>query len=174
MPKLSCDVQNNIKSLILKKLSLREISKLTNVPKSTIERYAKEKKIKTEGASGRKKKLNSRNVTYCVTQLCSNQVKTAQELVKTLEKDQGVKVHRTTIANSEKNRKDRLAFAKSHKDWTVEDWKTVIFSDETKINRFGSDGQKWTWFRGRKFATEKCGPNNETRRGPFNDMGVLH
>jgi len=30
-------------------------------------------------------------------------------------------------------------------DWTVEDWKQVIWSDETKINRFGSDGRKWCW-----------------------------
>ncbi|KAI8086797.1 uncharacterized protein BX664DRAFT_387161 [Halteromyces radiatus] len=26
--------------------------------------------------------------------------------------------------------------------WTVEDWRRVIFSDETKINRLGSDGTK--------------------------------
>ncbi len=50
-------------------------------------------------------------------------------------------------AISEKNRKERLAFAKYHKNWTVEDWKTVIFSDETKINRFGSDGLTWSWCR---------------------------
>ena len=151
-------MQNNIKSLILKKLSLREISKLTNVPKSTVGRYARKMNIQTEGIKGRKKKLNARNVTHCVTQLCSNKVKTAQELVKTLEKDKGIKAHRTTIARalneagmkagskkkkpaiSEKNRKERLAFAKSRKEWTVADWKTVIFSDETKINRFGSAG----------------------------------
>jgi transposase len=32
-----------------------------------------------------------------------------------------------------------------HQHWTVEDWKTVIFSDETKINRWGSDGRQITW-----------------------------
>jgi hypothetical protein len=41
--------------------------------------------------------------------------------------------------------KDRFLFAQRHKDWTVEDWKRVIWSDETKINRFGSDGRKWCW-----------------------------
>ena len=41
---------------------------------------------------------------------------------------------------SAKNIKKRLEFAKYYKDWTVEDWKHVIWSDETKINRFGSDG----------------------------------
>ena len=38
-----------------------------------------------------------------------------------------------------------MDFAIAHKDWTVEDWKRVIWSDETKINRFGSDGRKWGW-----------------------------
>ncbi|KAJ8501832.1 hypothetical protein ONZ51_g375 [Trametes cubensis] len=33
----------------------------------------------------------------------------------------------------------------SKKDWTVEDWKRVVWSDETKINRIGSDGRKWVW-----------------------------
>jgi long-subunit acyl-CoA synthetase (AMP-forming) len=41
--------------------------------------------------------------------------------------------------------KDRLDFAISHQDWTLEDWKRVVWSDETKINRLGSDGRKWVW-----------------------------
>jgi hypothetical protein len=44
-----------------------------------------------------------------------------------------------------RHRKDRLDFAESHKEWTLEDWKRVIWSDETKINRLGSDGRKWVW-----------------------------
>ena len=36
-----------------------------------------------------------------------------------------------------------MDFAEAHKDWTVEDWKRVIWSDETKINCLGSDGKKW-------------------------------
>lgn len=44
-----------------------------------------------------------------------------------------------------KQRQDQLDFAIVHKDWTVEDWKRVVWSDETKINRLGSDGKKWAW-----------------------------
>jgi hypothetical protein len=32
-----------------------------------------------------------------------------------------------------------------HKHWTVEDWKRVIWFDETKTNHLGSDGRKWDW-----------------------------
>ncbi|KAG1009223.1 hypothetical protein G6F25_014359 [Rhizopus arrhizus] len=35
----------------------------------------------------------------------------------------------------------------AHKDWTVDDWKRVIWSDETKINRFNSDRRTWAWIR---------------------------
>ena len=46
---------------------------------------------------------------------------------------------------SKRHRKARLDFAIQYKDWTLEDWKTVVWSDETKINRLGSDGRKWIW-----------------------------
>jgi hypothetical protein len=46
---------------------------------------------------------------------------------------------------SKRHRQERLDFAIQHKDWTVEDWKKVIWSDETKVNRLGSDGRKWVW-----------------------------
>ena len=38
-----------------------------------------------------------------------------------------------------------LDFALAHQDWTVEGWKLVVWSDETKINRLGSDGRVWGW-----------------------------
>lgn len=43
------------------------------------------------------------------------------------------------------HRKARLEFAERHAEWTLEDWKRVIWSDETKINRLGSDGRKYVW-----------------------------
>jgi hypothetical protein len=38
-----------------------------------------------------------------------------------------------------------LNFARYYKNWTVEDWKRILWSDETKINRIGSDGKIYTW-----------------------------
>jgi len=48
---------------------------------------------------------------------------------------------------SVKHRKARLAFALEHQTWTVEQWKQVVWSDETKINRLGSDGKEYVWIR---------------------------
>ena len=41
--------------------------------------------------------------------------------------------------------KARLDFAETHKYCTLNNWKRVIWSDETKINRFGSDGHQFVW-----------------------------
>lgn len=38
------------------------------------------------------------------------------------------------------NRLARLEFAREHLNWTPRQWKNVLFSDETKINMFSSDG----------------------------------
>jgi hypothetical protein len=46
---------------------------------------------------------------------------------------------------SKRHRKARMDFALAHQHWTVEDWKKVVWSDETKINRLESDGRKWVW-----------------------------
>lgn len=45
---------------------------------------------------------------------------------------------------SQTNIQERLQFATIHKDWTVEDWKWLVFSDETKISCFNADGS-WCW-----------------------------
>ena len=40
-----------------------------------------------------------------------------------------------------KYRKRRLDFAFKYKDWTMMDWTRDIWSDNTKVNRIGSDGR---------------------------------
>ena len=51
--------------------------------------------------------------------------------------------------------KERLDFAIAHQDWTLEDWKKVVWSDETKINRLGSDGRKWVWKKAGEGLSER-------------------
>ena len=42
-----------------------------------------------------------------------------------------------------RNVKERLEFAKMHKDWTIHDWERVVFSDEIRINCLCFDGVSW-------------------------------
>jgi transposase len=165
MKKLTKNQENNVRNLLEKKVPLRKISTQTGVSKSSIQRLAKKLKIATPARAGRPKKLSKEDITFSTLQLSTNRAKTAESLTRALEIEKGIKVHRSTLSRalhdagmksamkkkkpalSKKNVKERLAFAKSHRYWTVDDWKTVIFSDETKINRFGSDGITWTWYK---------------------------
>lgn len=42
---------------------------------------------------------------------------------------------------SAKNAKARLQWAKDHLSWTIEDWKKILWSDESSFNMVGSDGK---------------------------------
>ena len=65
-----------------------------------------------------------------------------------------------------------MDFAEAHKDWTVEDWKRVIWSDETKINCLGSDGKKWVWKMPREGLSDRLVDSQVWRR--FSDDLGLH
>ena len=48
-------------------------------------------------------------------------------------------------ALSNKNIKLRKQFVDTYEEWMTKDWKRVIWSDETKINRFKFDARSWYW-----------------------------
>jgi hypothetical protein len=48
---------------------------------------------------------------------------------------------------TEAHKQKRLEWAEAHADWSADDWKAVVFSDESKFNIFGSDGRSWCWRR---------------------------
>jgi hypothetical protein len=58
------------------------------------------------------------------------------------------KVSKSTL--STKNVKEKLEFAKIHKDWTVRDWEKFFYIDETRINYLCSDGISWCWICDKK------------------------
>ena len=38
-----------------------------------------------------------------------------------------------------------------HKDWTVSDWERVVFSNETRICHFNSNGRTWWWIEDKDY-----------------------
>lgn len=43
------------------------------------------------------------------------------------------------------HKRQRVEWAKRVRNWTRENWRKVLFSDETKMNVCGSDGIRYTW-----------------------------
>jgi len=39
--------------------------------------------------------------------------------------------------------KQRLDLAVKYREWTIDNWKKVIWSDETKVYQYRSDGRVW-------------------------------
>jgi hypothetical protein len=109
--------------------------------------------------------LSPQNKRLCVCAVTSGRLNTAAAAAKKLREEFNVDVSDLTVRRalqeaglrakekkakpklSPKNIAARFDFARRHQYWTVDDWKRVIWSDKTRINRFSSDGRSWCWAR---------------------------
>jgi transposase len=165
MVKINNDVKNNIRSLAEKGWSLQKISVQLKIPRSTVAWHTKKMNFKSNDRGGRPKVLTERDENFCLMQITTGKSKTVVQLKTELNRRFKISASTDTISRalknkglksgekkkkpllSQKNIKARLDFARSHQHWTNDDWERVIFSDETKINRFNSDGRTWFWSR---------------------------
>jgi transposase len=164
MKSLTAAQQTYILSLLDKGQSAHKVSSTTGIHTSTISRLrSKHRSTLSKSKGGRPSKLSPSNIHYAIRLITSQKAENAAEVTKTLEditnqplssktvrrglKAAGMKavVKKKRPLLSRRHRRNRLDFALAHKDWTLDDWKRVIWSDETKINRLGSDGRKWVW-----------------------------
>ena len=106
-------------------------------------------------------KLSPYDICYATCLFGSREAETAPQVARRLEEIKGTIISNQTVRNIFKraglkavrkkkqpylklgHHRARMDFAEKYQYWTVEDWKRVIWSDETKINRFSSDGKKW-------------------------------
>ena len=166
MKPISKQTRQNVVAQFRQGQSIRNVANTFSVGKSTVQRIRSQYlSINFKSPGGRPTKLSAQAKRICVSKINSGKLESAVAVKKALEKDLGVNVSVSTVKRgmyeaglggiekkkkpklSPKNFKARLASAKAHKHWTIEDWRRVIFSDETKINRFGSDGCRWAWIR---------------------------
>jgi transposase len=112
-------------------------------------------------ARGRPAKVHKRTKTLLAKQMKIGTLESIHEAQQFIESTEGVHVHGETVRRYLRNegvkafvqpkkpdltRKQRFArrkFAKEHLSWTTEDWKRVMFSDETMICRIGHFGRKF-------------------------------
>lgn len=166
MKRIPAEVQSKIKKYLQDGLSDRQTAKKVGVSASTVHRTALKlfpgrKTVK----KGRPPKLTSREKAFCVRKITMDGKENASQVQKCLKNELDIDVHPRTVRRAlkasglhaiikpkkpllrHKNVKARLEWAKAHVNWTVDDWKRVVWSDETKIDRFGSDGKMYAWKR---------------------------
>jgi hypothetical protein len=51
---------------------------------------------------------------------------------------------------NERNRRKRLEFARAYVNTPIDFWKTVLFTDGSKFNIFGTDGNQYVWRKPKK------------------------
>ncbi|KAI4904395.1 hypothetical protein NFI96_007379 [Prochilodus magdalenae] len=146
----------------------KKIAKLLNIPRDTIGSIIRKFKLKgtveTLPGRGRKKILTATAVRYLKRNVEKNPRVTAKELKKDLS-DVGTEVSAQTIRRAlhnedlhartprrtplltPKNKKSRLQYAKSHVDKPQRFWDSVLWSDETKLDLFGTMDQRYVWRR---------------------------
>ena len=72
------------------------------------------------------------------------------------------------------HRLECLKFSRYQENWTVGDWKRILWSDKTKINRIGSDGRTYTWKkRGYHFLTGPPLSQSSMKEGTILWYGVV-
>ncbi len=63
--------------------------------------------------------------------------------------------HRVPLLSA-KNRKRSLQFAQTHQNWTIEDWKNVAWSDESRFLLRHSDGRVRIWYKEHESMDPSC------------------
>jgi len=146
---------------------MSRISRITKVQEETVRlivnKWEQHHTIQDLPKTGRPAKVDDRTKRRLARMAQSDEVKTAPELAlvaashdivhisartaRRVMHEQGLNAMHTVkkpLLTREHKRK-RLEFARAHRDWTVEQWKHVIFSDETPIPARSSDAHKMVW-----------------------------
>ena len=156
--------RSTIISLLHEHYSVCEIQFKTDIGKSTIGRIKKEVDMDKENSNGgRPSKLSPCDKQSVIHQITTGKLDNAVQAAHFINSILPSPISPQTVRNLLKKNnfhsvvkkkcpllkkqhwQNRLKFAKYHENWTVKDWKRVLWSDETKINRIGSDGRTYTW-----------------------------
>lgn len=190
MKSTSSAKRSEVMKLLMEGESVRNVERKTGVGKSIVGRIKKDLDLdKENNPGGRPSKLSPRDAKAITRQIASGRMDNAVEVTQYLNTVIPNTVTPQTVRNSlkkddyhsvtkkkcpllkKKHRKDRLKFAREHQNWTVDDWKRVLWSDETKINRIGSDGKVYTWKKkGEKLSDRTTVPT--VKHGGGNNLMV--
>jgi transposase len=164
MKKISNECRQNILNLIASGRSVRETAGILKLGRGTVSKYKREAGLLSSASSlGRPRLLTPRERSSIFRSIVSGKIDTAVEAQEMIRSDSNTLASSNTIRRAlmkrgliakmkkrkpllnSTHRRRRLNFALKYRDWTVDDWKRVIFSDESKITRLGSSGRKWVW-----------------------------
>ena len=163
MKTISTDCQNAIVSLLRGGRSISQAAHQLGMSTSTVFKYKNARLPDHQmPKGGRVSKLTDRDKSNIRRKILTGQWRSAAEVHANLVRDGHELTNRTVCRTlksmgfeakkkikkpflTNRHKEARYEWAKEHEFRTVEDWRRVIFSDETKITIWGSDGCKYYW-----------------------------
>lgn len=171
-------------------MSQREIARTCGVSQGVVSKIVKRKRetgsvdVKRLGKCGRKRKTTPADDRFLLRKSKLDPRKSSQDLQQDLAAS-GIVIHDSTVRKrllesgrrairpqkkqllTERMKKQRLLWAKKYSNWTVGDWKKVLFTDET---HFIVQGQRSKFVR--KSDNEKLTPSHidQTVKHPVKKM----
>lgn len=158
MKKIDNTSQQRVITLLQSNRSIEDIANSLGISARTVGRIKKAfLPALPRLPAGRPRILSTRTLRDINRKVLGGECTTGKAVMRHLQ-HQGVKLCYQTVWNSlhsiaifarrkqkkpflsRKHRIERYRWAIAHRSWTVEDWKRVVFSDETKINLWNSDG----------------------------------
>lgn len=163
----SVEIRELIISLYCKGNSMRAVGEMVSRPHSTVQdiinRWRYEGRVKNKHRNGRPSILSVQDKRTIIRKVTKNPRTSVPKLTVDISKMIGRPISVESVRNvlrednlhgrsarkkpyiSEANRKKRLEFAKRYIAMPNDFWSTILFTDETKINLFGSDGRQIVW-----------------------------
>ena len=148
MKTTSKDKVNDARALLAGGLSIRDISARLQLSKSVVGRIRKATSVPlTPVKLGRPVKLSPADKRFCVHKVTAGKIETATAVSQSPMEELNVAATAGTVRRalreaglgamekaskpmlSKANIKKRLEFAKRHQRWTLDDWRSVIWSD---------------------------------------------
>jgi len=164
MGKLSNAKTEEIRSSLREGLSTRAIARKLSVSQSTVSRLAKTvERDSSAPKAGRPGRISLTTRRAMVRNITTGVLENAVEVQRYLREELNVEITAARVRQilrqedmssqhqikkpklTAEHRRKRMEFVRRYEHWTLEDWKRVLWTDETKINRYGSDGTKWVW-----------------------------
>lgn len=161
--------------------SYREIAKKLNIPCSTgyyiVKKYNETGSNYDRTKSGRPTKTTRKEDDYIIMLSKRNRKLTAPQIAAEFNSNRATSISVSTVKSRlrsagmngriaakkpllrEINRRKRLQWAREHKNWSVNDWRRVLWTDESKFELFGSKRRVFVRRRvGEKFNMECITP----------------
>lgn len=151
-------------ALLQQGLSQRVVARRLNLSRSAVrrvyQRFLETGQYRRRSGSGRHRVTTQRDDRFLVVSALRNRHLSGVDLQRRLREDRGVAISDSTVRRRlrEQNlrpykpatgpqlttahRQARLRFARDHVNWTIAQWESVLFSDESRMTLYGSDGRR--------------------------------